>query len=140
MTMAKPVVALAEAEGEGEGCGGLACKAEHKEMIFAGCKMRWPTMHQVDPTPPTMPLLDPEGDDKAAPLCGGGGATACTHTIIRASAKKLFLKSRIAATTMAIPVVALAKAEGCDGLACKDARTRDGICRMQYVVADHAPR
>ena len=80
-------------------------------------------MHQGDPTPPTTPVLDPEGGDKTAPLCGGGGATACTHTIIRASGKNLFSKSRIAATIMVIPVVGLAKAEGCDGLACKHEHT-----------------
>ena len=46
MTMALPVVALAEAEGEC--CDGLACKDEHTGMAFAGCNMvvnhapRWP--------------------------------------------------------------------------------------------------
>ena len=36
--MGIPVVALAQAEAEG--CDGLACKHEHKGMIFAGCNMR----------------------------------------------------------------------------------------------------
>ena len=69
-----PVVAVAQAEG----CDGLACKDEHTRMAFAGRNIYWPTMHQGDPTPPTTLELDPEDDDKTAPLCEGAGTTACT--------------------------------------------------------------
>ena len=94
-------------------------------------KCEWPTIHQGDPTPPTTPLLDP---------ADGAHPAADIYDTIRLSEETILSKSRLAITVMAETCGRARQGRGLRRASLQGRAYGDEIRRLQYVVANHAPR